>query len=76
MHVNFQLPIKGLNKGGSVELSPQLTSGHMLNCRPRCTLENKMRIAQRPAVVKWGDGDRPGDTEQPVVQMCVVSAVI
>lgn len=71
----MQLPIKGIHLGGGVEVSPALTSGHMSNCRARDVLENKVRIGQRPGLAKWGDGDRVGGDEQPVVAMCTVSSV-
>jgi len=74
-HVNFQLPIKGVHKGGAVETSPALTSAHMSNCRARDVLENKVRIGQRPGLEKWGDGDRVGAAEQPVVCIVSVSSV-
>jgi len=35
------LPIKGISKGGAVEQSPALTSGHMNNVRARDVLENQ-----------------------------------
>jgi len=75
MHIRFQLPIKGLHRGGAVEQSPAMTSGHMNNVRARDVLENRVRIGQRPPLAKWGDGDRIGDAEQPVVAMCTVSTV-
>jgi len=75
MHINFQLPVKGLHKGGAVEQSPAMTSGYMNNCRARDVLENKVRIGQRPGLDKWGDGDRVGAAENPVVFICVVSTV-
>ena len=74
-HINMQLPIKGVHKGGSVEVSPALTSGHMNNVRARDVLENKIRIAQRPGLDKWGDGDRVGAAEDPVVCIISVSSV-
>ena len=76
MHINFQLPVKGLHLGGSVEQGPAMTSGHINNIRARCVLENKVRIGQRPGLAKWGDGDRVGGDEQPVVAMCTVSSVV
>lgn len=74
MHVNFQLPVKGLHLGGSVEQGPAMTSGHMNNVRARCVLENKVRIGQRPGLDKWY-GTQIGGAEAPVVCMCSVSTV-
>ena len=74
-HINFQLPIKGTFKGGSVEQGPALTSGYMNNVRARDVLENRVRIGQRPGLDRWGDGDQVGAAEQPVVAMCTVSSV-
>jgi len=75
-HVNFMLPIKGVHKGGTVEQSPAMTSGHMNNVRARDVLENKVRIGQRPGLDKWGDGDQIGGAELPVVSICTVSTVV
>lgn len=74
-HINFQLPVKGVHLGGGVETSPALTSGHMDNVRARDVLENKVRIGQRPGLDKWGDGDRVGAAEDPVVYIISVSSV-
>ncbi len=74
-HVRFQLPIKGIHLGGAVETSPALTSGHMDNVRARDVLENKVRIGQRPGLDKWGNGDRIGDANIPVVAICTVTTV-
>ncbi|MBW1931471.1 MAG: hypothetical protein JRI56_00290 [Deltaproteobacteria bacterium] len=74
--VVFNLPIKGIHKGGVVENTPALNSGHMSNVRARDVLENKIRIGQRPGLDKWGDGDLIGDTDgSPPVAFCVVSSV-
>jgi len=75
-HVVFNLPIRGVHKGGAVEQSPAMTSGHMNNVRARDVLENKVRIGQRPGLDKWGDGDQVGGAEQPVVAICSVSSVV
>jgi len=75
-HIAFNLPIRGLHKGGAVEQSPAMTSGHMNNCRARDVLENKVRIGQRPGLEKWGNGDLVGETDNtPVVALCSVSTV-
>jgi len=74
-HIAFNLPIRGLHKGGVVEQSPAMTSGHMNNVRARDVLENKVRIGQRPGLDKWGDGDQVGAAEQPVVCIVSVSSV-
>ena len=69
-------PIKGLHKGFVTEKQPGLTSFSMLNVRPYDSLSNRLRGGQRPGLVKWGDGDRIGAADQPVVAICVVSSVI
>jgi len=74
-HVNFQLPIKGIHRGGAVENSPAMTSGYLNNVRARDVLEKKVRIGQRPGLDKWGDGDQVGAAEQPVVCIVSVSSV-
>ena len=74
MHVRFQLPIKGIHRGGAVETSPALTSGYMSNCRARDVLENKVRLGQRPGLDKWST-DQVGAAEQPVVALISISSV-
>jgi len=69
-------PIKGLHTGFQTERQPPLTSFSMLNVRPYDPLSNRLRGGQRPAMVKWGDGDRIGDADQPIVAICSVSSVI
>ena len=76
MHINFQLPIKGLHLGGSVEAGPAMTSGHMNNVRARDVLENKVRIGQRPGLDKWGAGTLVGGATYPVVAICQVTTVV
>jgi len=76
MHISFQLPVRGVHRGGAVEQSPAMTSGYMNNCRARDVLENKVRIGQRPGLDKWGDGDRIGGTSNSyIVAMCEVTVV-
>lgn len=75
MHINFQLPVRGIHLGGAVEQGPTMTSGHMNNIRARDVLEKRVRIGQRPGLDKWGDGDKVGDAEQPVVCIISVSSV-
>lgn len=74
--MEIMFPIKGLHLGFMTEKQPGLTSFSMLNVRPYDTLANRLRGGQRPATVKWGDGDRIGDADQPVVAICSVSSVI
>ena len=74
--MEYMLPIRGVSKGMPVDKEPQLTSGDMNNARPRCSLEGKVRISQRPALDKWGAGTQIGGAEQPVVAMCIVSSVV
>lgn len=69
-------PIRGLHKGFVTEKQPPLTSFSMLNVRPYDPLSNRLRGGQRPGLVKWGDGDRIGDADQPIVAVCAVSSVI
>jgi hypothetical protein len=72
----FLPPIRGVLKGiDSADAAPNF-SEHMNNMRPVSTLNNKIIICQRPALDKWGNGDQIGAAEQPVVALCVVSAVV
>jgi len=73
--MRLKFPIAGIHKGFVTSEQPQLTSSDMNNVRPIDTLGNRIRGGQRPAVVKWGDGDQIGDAEFPVVAMCTVSSI-
>ncbi len=75
-NINFNLPVKGFSEGLPVDKADQLTSGYMNNVRGTGVLAKKIKISQRPAVVKWGAGTLIGDAEQPIVAMCVVSSVL
>jgi len=74
-HIVFNLPVRGVHRGGAVEQSPAMTSGYMNNCRARDVLENKVRVGQRPGLDKWGAGTLIGASENPVVCICTVSTV-
>jgi len=67
-------PIKGLSRGLPVEKEEIVTSGYMNNVRPTDVLEKRIRLGQRPALVKWSSV-QIGSSEQPVVAMTLVSAV-
>lgn len=73
--MDILFPIKGLHKGFMTEKQPGLTTFRMLNVRPYDTLSNRLRGGQRPSLDKWGNGDRIGDANQPVVAMCTVSSI-
>ena len=68
------LPIKGLNKGIAVSVTPQEYSTNMNNVRPRDVLEGKIRLGQRPGLAKWST-DQVGDSTQPVVAITSVSSI-
>ena len=68
-------PIRGISKGLPVDKESLATSGYMNNVRPLDTLEGRIRLGQRPGLDKWGAGTQIGAAEQPVVAMCIVSAV-
>ena len=72
--LNFILPIKGFSEGFTVDKAAPATSGYMNNVRA-IVLDKKIRIVQRPAVIKWGAGTQIGGAEQPVVAMTVLSSV-
>ena len=69
-------PHKGIDKGRALAQQPSNTSPDMNNMRFFDTLDNRARGGQRPGLDKWGNGDRIGGVEQPVVAMCVVSSVV
>ncbi len=74
---NFRLtfPIGGINKSRVPEEQPERTSPDINNMRSFGTADGRLRGEQRPGQKKWGAGTLIGAAEQPVVSMCVVSAV-
>ena len=67
-------PIKGISKGLPVDKEEVLSSGFMSNIRPTDVLEKRIRLGKRPGLDKWST-NQIGASEQPVVAMCIVSAV-
>ena len=67
-------PIKGVAKGLPVDKEEATTSGYMNNVRPTDVLEKRIRLGKRPGLDKWST-NQIGASEQPVVAMCIVSAV-
>lgn len=74
--IELNAPIKGISKGLPIDKESPYTSSYMNNVRPRDVLEQRIRIGQRPALVKWGNGTQIGSSEQPVVAITTVSSVI
>jgi hypothetical protein len=72
--VKLPLPIRGINKGITVSVTPSEYTTNMDNVRPRDVLEQRVRLGQRPGLKKWST-DQVGGSEQPVVAMCSVSSV-
>lgn len=70
--MRIRFPLKGLHLGAATTQPPEGTTFDCLNVRPFDSLKGRARGGQRPALVKWGNGDQVGGTEQPVVAMCVV----
>ena len=68
------LPIKGINRGITVSVTPSEYSTNMNNVRPRDSLENRIRLGQRPGLTKWST-DQVGGIEQPVVDIISVSSI-
>jgi hypothetical protein len=73
MKVRF--PLQGINKGmATVVESPDYTFD-LLNVRAVDTLDNRFRGGKRPPAVLWANGDQVGDSEQPVVELCVIQSL-
>lgn len=70
----INLPIKGFSAGFPVENQPPLTSGYMNNVLPRDTLENKIRLGQRPGLDKVLT-QQIGGSSQPIVAIIQVTSV-
>lgn len=72
----LSLPIKGINKGFPHVDAYQDYSPKMNNVRAKDVLAGRMRLGQRPGLIKWGAGNQIGADEQPVVAICTVSTVV
>ena len=73
--VELMPPIGGISRKRShVDSAKFPTSEYMNNVRS-IDVEKRIRICQRPAVVKWGAGTQIGGADQPVVCICSVSSV-
>jgi hypothetical protein len=68
------LPIKGINKGITVAVTPSEYSTNLNNVRPRDVLEGRVRLGQRPGQAKWST-TLIGDANNPIVDICSVSSV-
>jgi len=69
-------PRFGIFKGGAVSQQPPLTSPSMSNVRPTDKDEERSRGGQRPGLNKWGNGTQIGGSDQPVVAIISVGAVV
>jgi len=74
--VRLQFPLLGLNLSRATGNQPYATSFSMNNVRLYDVLDSRARGGQRPGLTTWGNGDLIGDSNQPVVAMCVVSSIL
>lgn len=74
--IQIQFPLLGINKGVATSKQLYATSFLMDNMRPYDVLDNRARGGQRPGLTAWGNEDLIGDSNQPVVAMCVVSSIL
>jgi len=72
--IEFTIPIKGYSEGLAPHQEQQLTSGHLMNVRPRDVLENRMRLGQRPGLDKKYS-QQIGNSISPVVEITEVAVV-
>lgn len=73
--MKIPFPSKGIDKGHAASQQAPDTTSAISNMRLYDTLDDRARGGQRPGLDKWGDGDRIGAAEQPVVAMITVSSV-
>lgn len=71
--VKFPIPIGGVFYGFNPEDTSGQYSQNMLNCRPLDTLENKIRLGQRPGLKKLYT-DQISGSAQAIVEMGYVSS--
>ena len=72
--VKLPLPIRGVNKGVTVSVTPAEYTTSMNNVRPVDVLGKRIRLGQRPGLAKWST-DQVGGSSQPIVAICSVSSV-
>jgi hypothetical protein len=72
----LKFPVKGINKNWANSEQPPVTSPDMNNVRPYGTAEGRLRGGQRPGLDKWGDGDRIGGANEPVILLCQVTSMV
>jgi hypothetical protein len=68
------LPLGGFSEGLEPSQQEQMTSGYMLNCRPRDVLEGKLRLGQRPGLKK-AYSQQIGGSSAPIVWMGSITTV-
>jgi len=74
MQVQFTLPLEGYSRGLTPGTEKVSTSPYMNNVRPRDTLENWIRLGQRPGLKK-SFAQQIGGAAQPIVWMGWVTSV-
>jgi hypothetical protein len=73
--MTLRFPLRGINKGFATTIENAETTFDALNVRAVDTLDNRLRGGQRPPLRLWANGTQVGDSDQPVVEMCVVQAM-
>ena len=74
--VQIQFPLLGINKGVATSKQLYATSFLMNNMRLYGVLDSRARGGQRPGLTAWGNEDLVGDSNQPVVAMCIISSIL
>ena len=72
--IEFTIPIKGYSEGLAPHQEQQLTSGHLMNVRPRDVLENRLRLGQRPGLDKKYSQQISGASD-PIMELLEVTVV-
>lgn len=68
----WPLPIRGESHAFSVDKTEPVFTDYCLNVFPTDVSENRLRLGKRPGLAQWST-TQIGGTEQPVVQMVIVS---
>lgn len=71
----LSIPIKGIMKGATVCVTPSEYSTVINNVRPFDAQGGRMRLGQRPGLVKTSTTCAGSET-QPVVEMCSVASIL
>lgn len=72
--MEFDIPVGGFNNGANSEQQPQGTTEDIMNMRAIGSLMNKLRLCQRPGMIKAKD-EQIASVASPIVILKRISVV-